>query len=152
MLVFSSNSEVVVWGPTASVDVKIDALSDIVDDTWVLEDMHVGAHEITDIRQCFGDISFIYALGNNQAQCAMTLSFVVLIGRKECKTGSSLDAVQKGIDAYKSARISQHTDPVNVTVGSFSKMGWITGIEIGQMEPLKGICHGTISLIMELDS
>ena len=151
MKVFSSDSgSIEVWGPTASVDVKASALGGVVDDSWILVNFAIGAREIVDIRQCFDDVSYIYALGNNQAQCAITLTFAVFIGKKSCKGTNNTAAIEKGLSAYVNSRISKKTSPSSITIGNFSRMGWLTGIDIGNLDANKGVCYGTAHFIMEL--
>jgi hypothetical protein len=151
MKIFSSNTgKIEAWGPTASVDVKASALGGVVDKTWILVNFSIGAREITDIRQCFDDVSYIYALGNNQAQCAMSLTFAILIGKKNCKGSNNTSAIEKGLSQYVKRRISKKTSPSPVTIGNFSRMGWLTGIDIGNLDAAKGICYGTANFIMEL--
>lgn len=152
MKIFSSDSRAIeAWGPTASVEVKASALGDVVDDTWILVNFFVGAREITDIRQCFNDVSYIYALGNNQGQCAMSLTFAILIGKKSYNESDSTSAIKNGLSAYVASRISKKTSPSPVTIGNFSRMGWLTGIDIGNLDASKGICYGTAHFIMELE-
>ena len=150
MQVFSSKSTVEVWGPTASVDVRIKSLGSFINNTWLLTNLQVEAREIVDVRQCFNEVSYIYALGNDQSQCAMVLTFAILIGRKNCGGASNLKALKEGIDAYVDARISRKTKPTTITIGDFSRKGWVTGIDIGSLDPSRGICYGTINFIMEL--
>ena len=151
MKIFSSNTGTIeAWGPTATVDVKASALGDVVDNTWVLVNFSIGAREITDIRQCFNDVSYIYALGNNQAQCAMSLTFAILIGKKGCNGPNNTSAIENGMLEYEGRRISNNTSPSTVTIGNFSRMGWLTGIDIGNLDAGKGICYGTAHFIVEL--
>lgn len=151
MKIFSSDSGTVeAWGPTASVDVKVSALGNVINDSWLLFNFNVGAREITDIRQCFDDVSYIYALGNNQAQCAITLTFVIFIGKKLCKGSNNTAAIESGLSAYVDSRISKKTSPSTITIGNFSRMGWLSGIEIGNLDAAKGVCYGTAHFIMEL--
>lgn len=155
MKIFSSDSRPIeAWGPTASVDVKAQALEGVVDKTWILVNFSVGAREITDIRQCFDDVSYIYALGNNQAQCLISLTFAILIGLHNCKgsENGNTAAIENGLSAYVKSRISTEDgqNPSPVTIGGFSRMGWLTGIDIGNLDAAKGICYGTAHFIMEL--
>jgi len=151
MLIFSSDSRGVdVWGPTASVDVKCDALGDIVDDTWVLTNLSIGAKEIIDVRQCFDDLSFIYALGNNQASCHITLVFAVLVGKKNCNSLGAMSAVDEGLDEYVKNRISQNLSGGVISIGKFSRRAWLIGIDIGNVDTAKGVCYGTLTFNMEL--
>jgi hypothetical protein len=151
MKIFSSDSRSIeAWGPTASVDVRAKALGDVVDDSWILVNFSIGAREITDVRQCFNDVSYIYALGNNQSQCTMSLTFAILIGRKKCKGSNRTSAIESGLSAYVNSRISKKTSPSPVTIGNFSRMGWLTGIDIGNLDVSKGICQGTAHFIIEL--
>lgn len=149
MTVFTKSSHVTVWGPTASVNVRINALSSVVDKTWMLSNVQVGAREITDIRQCFNDVSYIYALGNNQASCVITLVFAIMVGRKNCSGSENFAAIKKGLSDYKSWRISKRKKS-SITIGGFSANGWLTGIDIGSLDPLRGICYGTVHFNMEL--
>lgn len=151
MTVFGSDKSrgVKIWGPTAGVEVRVDALGSVVDKTWVLESVSVGAREIVDVRQCFNDVSFIYALGNSQANCAINLTFVIYIGK--CSGGDGTQSITDGLKQYVGSRISKSTDPKLISIGKFSRMGWLTGVEVGQAEPAKGVCRGTVSFIMELD-
>lgn len=151
MKVFSSDTGTIeVWGPTASVDVKVSALGGVINNTWLLVNFAIGAREITDIRQCFDDVSYIYALGNNQAQCAITLTFAIFIGKKNCSGSDNTSAITNGISAYVNSRISKKTSPSTITIGSFSRMGWLTGMDIGSLDASKGVCYGTAHFIMEL--
>ena len=90
MEVFSiggASKPVKAWGPTASVGVQVPALEGIggKGSDWLLEGVQIGAKEIVDVRQCFNDVSYIYALGNDQGQCMISLSFIIFIGRGESK-------------------------------------------------------------------
>lgn len=141
-----------VWGPIASVSVKAGGLGSIGGNgsDWLLEGVQVGAKEIVDVRQCFNDVSYIYALGNNQSSCVMSLSFMVFIGTKNCFGDNNTDAIMEGIREYKNSRISQNTSPVVVSIGNFSKKGWLIGIDIGAMDPGKAVCHGVATYMMQL--
>lgn len=151
MKVFSSDSRgVEAWGPTAAVDVKVDALGGVVDNSWILVNFAVGAREIVDVRQCFDDMSFIYALGNNQSNCQISLTFAILIGTKFCKGNNNTAAIEAGLSAYVSSRISQKTSAGKIAIGNFSRMGWLTGIDIGNADVNKGVCYGTVHFLMEL--
>ena len=153
MRVFSSSGDtrsVVAWGPTASVNVRVAALGGVIDNTWLLTGFQIGAREIVDVRQCFNDVSYIYALGNDQSSCAITLVFTVFIGTKNCSGASMTSSIGSGLGAYVKSRISKKTSPSSITIGSFSKMGWLVGVDIGQPDPAKGTCVGTVSFIMEL--
>lgn len=149
----SSGKSVVAWGPAASTTVEVSSLEGVVNDSWVLSGVNIGAKEIVDIRQCFNDISYIYALGNDQGKCVFLLTFIVFLGRKNCTGGDdNFQAIKQGIDAYKSNRISQNTEPKTVTIGTFSCQGWLTGIDIGQTDPSTDTCQGVLSFIMQLGS
>lgn len=155
MKIFSSDSRAIeVWGPTASVDVRAKALEGVVDNTWILVNFSVGAREITDIRQCFNDVSYIYALGNNQAQCLISLTFAILIGLHNCESSENANtaAIENGFSKYVESRISTEVgqNPSPVTIGAFTRMGWLTGIDIGNLDASKGVCYGTVNFIMEL--
>ena len=153
MKVFSADTDSIeVWGPTASVDVSISALGSIVNNTWLLVNLSAGAREIVDVRQCFNDVSVIYALGNNQGQCVLTLTFAIFIGRKNCKGGDNTEALKSGFGQYVSNRISKKTTPSAITIGNVSRMGWLTGIDVGNLDAEKGVCYGTVHFIMELES
>lgn len=152
MTVFSSDSRgVEAWGPTASVNVKVEALGGIVDKSWILVNFSVGAREIVDVRQCFDDMSFIYALGNNQSNCQMSMVFAILIGKKKCQGNNNTSAIASGLEAYARSRISKKKSPKKIQIGDFSKMGWLTGIDIGNVDASKGICYGTVHFLMELE-
>lgn len=151
MKVFSSDSRgVEVWGPTAAVDVKVDALGGVVDNSWILVNFAVGAREIVDVRQCFDDMSFIYALGNNQSNCQISLTFAIFIGTISCNGRNNTEAIEAGLSAYVSKRISQNTSAGKISIGNFSRMGWLTGIDIGNADVNKGVCYGTVHFLMEL--
>jgi len=152
MTVFSSNSDKVdAWGPIASVDVKISAMGAVIDYSWILVGISIGARDIVDVRQCFNEMSYIYALGNDQSSCKMSLTFAIFIGRHLCKGGeNNIGAIGRGLDNYSMSRISKKITPTTVTIGDFSRMGWITGISIGNTDAGRGICYGTIDFIMEL--
>lgn len=152
MHVFGNNGKgVTMWGPTAAVDVRIPALGSVVEDSWILVGISIGAKEIVDIRQCFNDVSYIYALGNDQNRCKLSLSFVVFIGRKNCKGSENLKAIGGGLDAYISNRVSRHTDPHAITIGGFSCKGWLESIDIGNTDALRGVCTGTVQFVMQLE-
>lgn len=153
MQVFSKDSRgVEAWGTIASADVKVSALDGVVDNSWILTSFAVGAREIVDIRQCFGDVSFLYALGNKQASCSLTLTFMVLIGRKSCKGNHNMDAVSSGLEAYVFKRIgaSGGRSPSTVEIGGFSRFGWLVGIDIGNVDADKGICQAVVHMNMRL--
>ena len=151
MKVFSSDTRTVeMWGPTASVSVKVAALSDVVGDSWLLSNMQAGAKEIVDVRQCFNDVAYIYALGNDQSKCTMTLVFTILIGRKNCSGSHNTANIKKGFKAYDSNRISQKTSPQSIAIGNFSGSGWLVGIDIGGVDPTRGICQGTAHFIIQM--
>lgn len=139
------------WGPTASVAVKVDALGSSVGDDWLLEGAQIGAKEIVDVRQCFNDVSYIYALGNDQGQCSIILQFVVFVGTRFCRGQHNTKAIQTGLKQYVANRISQHTAALNITIGNFSTKGWLTAINIGQFDATRGLCRGTVSFIMQLE-
>lgn len=152
MFVFSSDSRgIEAWGPTASVEVVVDALGGIVDDTWVLVNFAVGAREIVDIRQCFNDVSYLYALGNNQSSCQITLTFAIFIGRLSCK-GEDLTShsLEDGLDAYVAGRVSSRKKAGKIAIGKFSRMGHLVSIDIGNADVEKGVCTGTVTFNMEL--
>ena len=154
MRIFSVDSRAIeVWGPTTSVGVKIPSLGGIINNSWVLVNLSIGAREIVDIRQCFNDVSVIYALGNDQKQCRASLTFAIFVGRRACIGASNnFVAIQHGIDAYKNSRISTDVgmNSSTITIGDFSFMGWLDGIGVGNLDPEKGICYGTVNFIMEL--
>ena len=153
MHIFSSGSKgIVTWGPTASVNVSIGALGSIVDDTWILTGISMGMQEITDVRQCFDDVSYIYALGNNQGSCVMDLSFAVFIGTRNCwmSTRSNVSSIDDGVSAYIKNRISKQPKGSTITIGGLSAKGWLTGLDIGGLDPSRGVCEGTVHFIIEL--
>lgn len=152
MRVFGSDSvNIKVWGPTASVTVNVEALGGVVGDSWLLTDFHVGAKEIVDVRQCFNDVSYIYALGNNQAKCELSLTFAIFIGRKNClQVNNNTSAIDDGIGAYVKNRISNSTETSKITIGDFSSYGWLIGFDIGQVDAVKGICYASVQFIMKL--
>ena len=139
------------WGPTAAVVVKVDALGGSVDDDWLLAGAQIGAKEIVDVRQCFNDVSYIYALGNDQNQCLITLQFLIFIGTKFCRGQHNTRAIRTGLKQYVANRISQKTSAQNITIGNFSAKGWLKGIDIGQFDASRGVCSGTLSFIMQLE-
>lgn len=139
-----------VWGPTASVNIEVPALGSVVGNSWVLEGMQVGAKEIVDIRQCFNDVSYIYALGNDQSRCSITLSFVVFIGTEDCKGNNNMSAIKAGLEAYKNSRISKTPTVTHLGIGGFATKGWLIGIDIGQLDAERGLCHGVATFIMQL--
>lgn len=153
MTVFSSNSSTVeAWGPTASVTVTVPGFTDVVNDSWLLTGFNVNAREITDIRQCFNDMSYVYALGNDQQVCTITLEFVIFIGRKECGDDDNTKSIGMGMADYAKNRISAKgmQSPKTITIGSFSRSGWLSNINIGRLDPSTSVCYGTLTFIMEL--
>lgn len=148
----TSNKPVKVWGPTVSVKVKMGDTGDLGSSGWFLTGMQIGAQEIVDVRQCFNDVSYIYALGNDQSKCAISMSFMVFIGTKECKGNDNLKALKYGINLYKKKRISQDKSPRTLTIGGFSTKGWLIGLDFGQVDAETGVCHGTFEFIMQLEA
>ena len=157
----SSGKPVRVWGPTASVGVILEGLdgkggkNDGIggkNSDWLLEGAQVGASEIVDVRQCFNDVSYIYALGNDQGKCRISLSFVIFIGTMNCVGDNNLKAVKDGFMKYEANRISarKNMSPLGISIGAFSTKGWLVDVSIGQMDPARGICHGVLSYIMQL--
>ena len=140
-----------VWGPTASVEVKAAALGSVVGDSWLLEGVTIGAKEIVDVRKCFEDVAYIYALGNDQGRCVIVLNFVVFIGQKDCGQGQGFEAVEAGLRAYAKGRISQSTSPQPISIGSFTRNGWLMGIDIGALDVEKSVCHSSATFLMELE-
>lgn len=146
-----SGTGVKVWGPTASTTVTVSALNSLADSSWILTGISIGAKEIVDVRQCFNDISFLYALGNDQGQCRMSMSFLVFFGKENCNGEGGMSSIESGIKAYSSARISNHKAGVqSMSVGGAGFKGWLTGLDIGAFDPEKGVCVGTLSFIMKL--
>ena len=145
-----ANKPVKTWGPTASVKVKLSVLDGLVNDTWLLEGLYIGAKEIVDIRQCFNDVSYIYALGNDQSSCLITLNFLVFIGTRGCRGTSNLSVITD--NNYRADRISQHTTPHTLGIGGFAIKGWLKEINIGQLDPERGVCHGTVGFIMQMEA
>lgn len=151
MTVFSSDSRgIEAWGPTASVAVKCEALGSVIDDSWILVDFSLGAQEITDIRQCFNDVSFIYALGNDQRQSRMTMTFAVFIGSRKCSGQNNTKAIADGFRSYVLNRISKKTNPQSLAVGSFAGSGWLDGIQIGRVDADTGVCYATVTFIARI--
>lgn len=139
------------YGPTASVNVNIGGFGGLIGDSWFLTDFRIGAREITDVRQCFNDVSVIYALGNNQSQCAISLTFAVMFGPENCnEVGSNLDDIKTAVTTYKGNRISKNKSSQSITIGGFSTKGWLTGFDIGQVDASKGVCYATVHFLMEL--
>lgn len=148
----STGKSVVAWGPTASVTVSVPALGSVVNDSWILTGVNLGAKEIVDVRQCFNDISYIYALGNDQGRCLASLSFIVFLGRKNCEGGGdNFKTIEQGVDSYKSNRISKNTSSQSITIGGFSCKGWLTGIDVGQTNPQNDTCTGVLSFMLQLE-
>lgn len=153
MLIFSSDSRgIEAWGPTAAVKVKVAALGGIVDDSWILINFSLGAREIVDVRQCFNEVAFIYALGHNQAECVMTMKFAVMIGRRKCKGRDNTSAMDAGLRQYVLNRISKKTDAQSIAIGNFAGSGWLTGIDIGDVDASKGICYATVNFLIRIAS
>ena len=153
MRIFSPSSKTIVaWGPTAAVNVKISALGSVVDDTWLLTNLSVGMREITDVRQCFNETSYIYALGNNQSSCSIGLTFVIFIGTRDCRGNgnSAVGNIADGLNMDLKNRISRNTSPSSITIGSFSCMGWLIGADVSGLDPERGVCYGTVQFIMEM--
>lgn len=145
-----TSKPVKIWGPTASVRPKIHALGALVGDDWLVEGVQIGAKEIVDVRQCFNDVSYIYALGNDQGRCSLSVQFVVFVGTKFCSFTDNMGAISRGIVQYKNRRISQAPTPGTIVIGGFSAMGWLIGIDIGSMDAEKGVCHGVATFMMQL--
>ena len=157
MEVFSiggASKPVKAWGPTASVGVRVHALEGIggKGSDWLLEGVQIGAKEIVDVRQCFNDVSYIYALGNDQGQCMISLSFIIFIGTADCLGTNNIQAIQKGVDAYKGSRISQKTAAQEIGIGGFSTQGWLVEMNVGQVDAVRGVCHGVVTFLMQLEA
>lgn len=154
MRVFGSSSKnsTTVWGPTASVAVKVPALGfNSKQDDWILAGISVGAKEIVDVRQCFNDVSYIYALGNDQGRCMLSISLLVFLGSKNCKGKDNTGRMDKSLKAYVKNRVSKHTAANTITIGSFSRKGWLIGADIGQFDMNKATCLVTGTFIMQLE-
>jgi hypothetical protein len=149
MHIFGDNSiGIKAYGPMASVNVSIGSL---VGDNWFLTDFKIGAKEIVDVRQCFNDISVVYALGNSQSQCAISLVFAVFLGSENCaEVGNNWDGIKSAVNEYKSNRISKNKSRRNITIGGFSTNGWLTGFDVGNADAARGVCYATIHFLMEL--
>lgn len=154
MEVFRTNApkSVRINGPMTKVTVNVPALKSVVGSkstsTWMLMDMHYGAREIVDVRQCFNDVSFIYALGNKQEACVISLKFAVFLG--SCGGGDGTKNIKLGLESYIGGRISNNTKPQTITIGGFSCYGWLTGIDIGQVDIERSVCYATAHFILEL--
>lgn len=148
-----SGGDIAVWGATASVDVQISAIPD-AESTWVLADVRVGAQEIVDVRKCFNDESYVYALGNDQGRCQIVLTFAIFCGtcRSGAGEGRSMEAVGSGLESYKTHRISQKTTPSEITIGGFSTKGWLLSVDVGQMDASTMTCRGVVSFMMDLEA
>jgi len=147
-----SSKPVLVWGPIASLSMKVDGVEGMVSNDWILVGMQVGAKEIADVRQCFNDVSYIYALGNDQGRCGISLSFMVFIGTKNCNGTDNMKTIKHGMEYYKDNRISRKTSASNISIGGFSTKGWLVGIDIGQADAEHGTCQGMLSFIMQLEA
>ena len=151
MDVFGGNGKgVEVWGPAASVEVKAEALGSIIGNSWILEGVNIGAKEIVDVRKCFEDVAYIYALGNDQSRCIIVLNLVVFIGEKDCKKTKGFNAVNEGLTAYYNGRISEKTSPMTIGIGSFVRTGWLIGIDISGLDVDRSLCHASATFLMEL--
>lgn len=150
MNVFSANqSSVEVWAPPSGVSVSIDGFGE-VGYSWFVSNVTVNAREITDIRQCFNDVSYIYALGNDQRQCNISVSFVVMIGSYKCFGSDALENIDSGLLSYEQNRISQNPVASYITIGGLARRGWLVGIDVTNVDASKGICSATASFIMDL--
>lgn len=136
-----------IWGPAVGIKVKIPALGG---GSWVLSGLSIGAKEITDVRQCFGDISFIYALGNDQDKCRITLDLLIFLGKEYCAIGNNSKAIGSCLSAYSRKRISQMTAPMTVTIGNFSVKTYLVEIGMGNYDADRSLLHCQVSFIMEL--
>jgi hypothetical protein len=142
---------VTAWGPTAATGVTVNALdSASVEKDWILTGVQVNSQEITDVRQCFSDVSYIYALGNDQGRCRIDLYFLVFVGTKNCKGMDNFVAIENGLGAYAGTRISNNTMPMTISIGGFSAQAWLIGISVGQMDASRCVCRGEASFILKL--
>lgn len=145
------NKQIHVWGPTATVETRIEALSNIEDsDNWALVGMQAGATEIVDVRQCFNDEAYLYAMGNDLGQCRITLLFAVFLSGPECDEKESLKALKDGIDDYVDNRISKRPKRTSITIGELALYGWLSGLNVGSMDPERGVCSVAVTFIWEL--
>lgn len=153
MFIFNDQVDVVAWGPTATVRVRIPALEGLINDSWMLTSLSLNAQDIVDIRQCFNDVSYIYALGNDQQRCALSLYFVILLGRRNCRPTSTdnFGAISEGLKKFVTTRISNNTAPMALTIGNFSCKGWLTGESVDRVDPDTGIGMGSLHFIMQLE-
>ena len=150
MEVFTSNSRPhTVWGPLAAINVSSFALDGLIGagKPWVLVDFKANAKEIVDVVQCFNDAAFIYALGNDQQRCLISMTFLVFISKCE---DDKTDTLQQGMEKYKSNRISQHTSAGEISIGNFARKGWLIGIDIGNADPQRSACYATVNFMMKL--
>ena len=131
---------------------KVAALGNVVDDTWILVNFSLGAREIVDVRQCFNEVAFIFALGHNQSECRMSMTFAVMIGRRRCKGQNNTAALHAGLRQYVLNRISKKTDAQTIAIGNFAGSGWLTGINIGNVDADKGICYATVDFLIRIAS
>ena len=153
MTIFTSDSRgIEAWGPTASVSVKVSALGSIVDNSWILVNFALGAREIVDVRQCFNEVAYIYALGHNQGACQMTMTFAVLIGSKKCSGRNNTSALKDGLRQYVLNRISKKTKAGTIAIGNFAGSGWLTGIDMGNVDANKGVCYATVNFLIRIAS
>ena len=152
MVIFGEDPKksVHVWGPISSLKVTIDSFPPVESDEWALVGMETAANEVVDIRRCFNDETYLYALGNDQGRCRFSLSFVVFLAGEECDESKAFNALQKGIDDYAANRISKRTKESTATIGGLSLYGWLDGMTVGNMDADRGICYASVNFIMKL--
>lgn len=138
----------------ASTVVRVEALggTDLIGDAWFLSGFRINAEEIVDVMQCFNDEAYIYAMGNDVNRCRLTMTFVVMTGKRCGKASKSegIDVVQKGIKKYGKGRISRSMTAGTVSIGNMSKSGWIVGIEVSGRDLRAGICTATVEFILNM--
>lgn len=145
--IFSASSKgVEVWGGTAPIKVDVPQLT-LAGTDYVLADAQISAREIVDVRQCFNDVSYIYALGNDQSQCAMTLKLLAFF--IDCNVDNTGD-ILLGLKEYSISRISENTSAQTITIGNLSVDGWLVGIDIGNFDVERGYCVVNAHFIIKL--
>lgn len=147
----SSKAAVRVFGPLATESVHISGIDVWNDDRWALIGASYNYREILDVRQCFNDTAFLFALGNNLSAGRMELSFLVFLSEPGCSPGGEFKAIKDAIESYRSERVSNKLSHIEVTIGSCTVSGWLDSMAAGNFDADRGVCVVSFSFLARLD-
>ena len=144
-------SNVQVWGPLVGAEVKMDGIGGLDGEGCALIGFRINAQEIVDIRKCFNDELYLYALGNDDSRGAIELIFLVHLQGGKCDGQSSANPVKAAYESYcSSGRVSKKKGTVSVTVVGINLTGWVSGFYAGDVDPTTGTCKVCVSMIPKI--